>query len=240
MNKCNKCNLVKPVSNFHKNVKNICKICSLEKAKIYRLKNRDKINEKQNSNYNENIKISREKQNKYRVENYEKRKALEDKTRIKHREKRRYLYKKYYNENKEKVLNIIKKSQRKRRKKINLYNNRINKEKRKNDPGFKIKQNYRSRLHQFLKYKKQFNKQTSTAISLGCSPNELKLHLESQFSEGMTWDNYGQYGWHIDHIIPLASASTQREFEKLCHHTNLQPLWAIDNLKKGSKIIPQE
>jgi hypothetical protein len=51
----------------------------------------------------------------------------------------------------------------------------------------------------------------------------------------MSWDNYGE--WHIDHIIPLASADTEEEVLKLYHYTNLQPLWAIDNIRKGSKII---
>lgn len=51
----------------------------------------------------------------------------------------------------------------------------------------------------------------------------------------MTWENRGE--WHIDHIIPLASASTEEELLALCHYTNLQPLWAFDNLSKGAKII---
>jgi len=57
--------------------------------------------------------------------------------------------------------------------------------------------------------------------------------LEHQFKEGMNWDNQGK--WHIDHIIPLSSGNTEEEIIKLCHYTNLQPLWAIDNMKKGSK-----
>ena len=55
--------------------------------------------------------------------------------------------------------------------------------------------------------------------------------------EGMSWDNYGYYGWHIDHIIPLSFAKTEEETYKLCHYTNLQPLWANDNLTKGKKLI---
>ena len=72
---------------------------------------------------------------------------------------------------------------------------------------------------------------------LGCSPEYLKEHLEKQFSQGMSWDNYGFYGWHIDHKIPLSSAKTEEEVYQLCHYTNLQPLWAKDNLSKGGKII---
>jgi hypothetical protein len=72
---------------------------------------------------------------------------------------------------------------------------------------------------------------------VGCTPQELKEHLEKQFKEGMTWDNHGMYGWHIDHIIPLSSATTEEELYKLCHFTNLQPLWAEENLSKGNRIL---
>ena len=64
--------------------------------------------------------------------------------------------------------------------------------------------------------------------------------VEEQFVDGMSWDNYGIYGWHIDHIIPLSSAKTEEEIFKLCHYTNLQPLWAVDNLKKSNKLIINE
>ena len=73
---------------------------------------------------------------------------------------------------------------------------------------------------------------------LGCTPEFLKEYLEKQFTEGMTWENHGLYGWHIDHIIPLSSATTKEEVIKLNHYSNLQPLWAIDNLKKGGIIKP--
>ena len=63
----------------------------------------------------------------------------------------------------------------------------------------------------------------------------LKEHLELQFVDGMSWDNRSE--WHIDHIIPLSSAKTDEEIYKLCHYTNLQPLWAEDNLKKSNKIL---
>jgi hypothetical protein len=71
----------------------------------------------------------------------------------------------------------------------------------------------------------------STFKWIGCSPEELKAHLESLFTEGMTWENYGKDGWHVDHIRPICSF-TAEEWEQVNHYTNLQPLWAEDNLAK--------
>jgi hypothetical protein len=79
------------------------------------------------------------------------------------------------------------------------------------------------------------------AIRLGNSPDkscsfeEFFIHIESQFIDGMSWENRSL--WHIDHIIPLATAKTEEEILRLNHYTNLRPLWALDNLKKGSKIL---
>ena len=64
---------------------------------------------------------------------------------------------------------------------------------------------------------------------------KLKDFVISQFKNGMSWDNHGD--WHIDHIIPLSLATTEEEMIKLCHYTNLQPLWAEDNLTNSNKII---
>ena len=72
---------------------------------------------------------------------------------------------------------------------------------------------------------------------VGCSIPDLIKHLESKFQEGMNWSNYGFYGWHIDHIRPCSSFNLLNEEEqKQCfHYTNLQPLWAKDNLQKHNK-----
>ena len=72
---------------------------------------------------------------------------------------------------------------------------------------------------------------------LGCSYEDAFKHIENQFTEGMSWDNHTTDGWHIDHVIPLASAKTEEELKSLCHYTNLQPLWAEENLSKGAKVI---
>jgi hypothetical protein len=69
---------------------------------------------------------------------------------------------------------------------------------------------------------------------IGCSQEELKLHIEKQFTFDMSWDNAGE--WHVDHKIPLSSAETPEEMYRLCHYTNLQPMWALDNIKKGDKL----
>lgn len=104
----------------------------------------------------------------------------------------------------------------------------------KNDINFKLADRLRSRMRYYLHYKKT----GSHVKDLGCTIDQLKQHLESKFQPGMTWDNYGFYGWHIDHIRPLASFDlTDREqFLQAVHYTNLQPLWAKDNWKKHSNI----
>jgi hypothetical protein len=109
--------------------------------------------------------------------------------------------------------------------------NRIHK-----DPAFKILQRMRARILLVLHGKRKF---ASSLQLLGCSPDFLKFYLESRFKEGMTWDNYGVKGWHIDHIIPCASFDfTKTEDQKKCfHYSNLQPLWWFDNLMKSDKFL---
>lgn len=104
----------------------------------------------------------------------------------------------------------------------------------KNDPIARMVHNLRKRLRKALKTKK-FNKNSKMAEIIGCTADELRLYLQNQFQPGMTWQNYGE--WHVDHIIPLATANTEFQTYKLNHYTNLQPLWAHDNLKKSSKVI---
>ncbi len=92
----------------------------------------------------------------------------------------------------------------------------------------------RSRLNKALK---GAYKSSSYSDYIGCTPEQLKNHLESLFKPGMTWDNYGIRGWHIDHIRPLDSynLSDPSELLEACNYKNLQPLWAKDNLTKGCK-----
>lgn len=102
----------------------------------------------------------------------------------------------------------------------------------KQNPVLKLMKNYRTRIGRAFKNSK---KSKSTDKLLGCSLEYFQEHIINQFTEGMTIKNYGE--WHIDHIIPLSSAQSKIELEKLCHYTNLQPLWAIDNIRKSNKII---
>jgi hypothetical protein len=85
--------------------------------------------------------------------------------------------------------------------------------------------------------KNGFTKKSKTQLILGCSFEELKIHIESQFNRGMNWDNHGE--WHIDHIMPLSMAKNEDEIIRLNHYKNLRPLWAKDNLQKGHKRIDE-
>ena len=92
----------------------------------------------------------------------------------------------------------------------------------------------RSRISSFLRGR-GLRKRKSTAQLLGCTWAELRAHLERQFTPGMSWENYGE--WYVDHITPLASVGADEEaMLRLCHFSNLQPLWAMDNFKKSATI----
>lgn len=109
-------------------------------------------------------------------------------------------------------------------------------EKRKEDPMFRLAGYLREKIRITLK-QKSLSKTSKLSEYLGCTLEQLKAHLESQFKPGMTWNNHTTDGWHVDHIIPMSSASTSEEAYQLQHYTNLQPLWAKDNLSKGDRII---
>ena len=137
---------------------------------------------------------------------------------------------KYYYENIEIIKEKNKEYNKNNREKRNIYiSNR-----KKNDPIYRLSFIVRNRVRSYLK-KNNITKNDKTFDIVGCSPEFLKEYLETKFIEGMSWDNHGK--WHIDHKIPLSSAKTEEEMYKLCHYTNLQPLWAEDNLKKGCKIL---
>jgi hypothetical protein len=96
----------------------------------------------------------------------------------------------------------------------------------------KIAHNIRSRIFQVIN-----KKNIKSELLIGLPWQELKQYLESKFQPGMSWDNYGSKGWHIDHIRPLSSFNLldPEQFRQACHYTNLQPLWWFDNLSKSDK-----
>lgn len=140
-------------------------------------------------------------------------------------EARREYRENYYRENKNKILEKILSYQKKNGTWMKKYNS---------DPIFRMNHNVRCRIREFLTEKK-IRKKNKTGEIVGCSKLELMSFLEKKFKDGMSWNNYGE--WHIDHIIPLSSAKSEEDILKLCHFTNLQPLWRNENFKKGKKII---
>jgi len=213
---CNRCNLEKELCEFGiltKNtdgLRNTCKVCRAIDDKKYRENNKERVYE---------IKRNWVKNN----QNHKK---------------------EYYKKNKERLKmesRIFYEKNKLRYNQQSLSWNKINSEKRKKitkkhkqKPEIKLKENTRHRIYIFSK-SKNLKKNNKTFEIVGCSPSELKKYLEKKFIYGMTWENNGQ--WHIDHIIPLSMANTEDGIYELCYYTNLQPLWAIDNLKKGNKIL---
>lgn len=102
------------------------------------------------------------------------------------------------------------------------------------DPVFATKERVRGLIKQCIRSKTGSNKTCTTSEILGCTVLEFKIHLERQFTAGMGWHNMAD--WHIDHIVPVSSASTPEEVIALNHFTNLRPMWASDNLKKSNKM----
>ena len=105
--------------------------------------------------------------------------------------------------------------------------------KMKTDPLFKLRHSIRVLIRDSIKRNGYTKKSRSNEI-IGCSWELFKKHIESLLKPKMTWKNHGT--WHFDHIIPLSSAKTEQEIIKLNHYTNFQPLWAEENLSKGSRL----
>jgi hypothetical protein len=110
-------------------------------------------------------------------------------------------------------------------------------EKYRNDPLHAMKCRLRLRTRLAIKAK-GFTKKSRIRQILGCDDITLKSHIQALFTEGMTWENRGE--WHLDHKTPLAAANNEEELLALCHYKNLQPLWAADNFAKGGRIAQGE
>jgi hypothetical protein len=105
------------------------------------------------------------------------------------------------------------------------------------DPLFKLSVCTRSLIKNYIKRVNviKIKKKCKTADILGCNFFEFKEYIEKQFTDGMSWDNYGK--WHLDHIVPVSLGNNEDEVIELCHHENYQPLWAYENISKGNKIL---
>ena len=127
----------------------------------------------------------------------------------------------FYQKNKEKINDTRRKNLQKRRDE---------------DVQYRVMMSLHVRLYDAVKHQRG-TKSAKTLEMLGSSVENLTKHLESKFAEGMTWENYGIKGWHVDHIRPCASFDLEdpEEQKKCFHWSNLQPLWAADNLKKSDK-----
>lgn len=242
---CKTCNQELIIEQYHKPNMGSCKECTNKKQKADRLNNLEKRREGARLSYY-----------KKREENLARAKAYAEKT----KETKAEYDKKYREENKQKIADYKKQwsnenaeqiAERMRvyrqenadklaleklqyvknnRKKINAKASIYEKRRRATEPLYRLKKNTRRMVSRYMLGEK--SKRTQEII--GCTYEELKSHIEKQFTEGMTWDNYGINGWHIDHIKPLAMASSSEEIMASNHYTNLQPLWCLDNLSKGA------
>lgn len=212
---CTQCHIVKQLVDFYRDkavkngFKSKCKKCLVKNKKDYRRKHLEKVRESDKRyRQTESYKLSRLKQHE-RLYRNNKQYRIRNVQNIRIRE------------------SIYRKNNRER----------INKEVRKRlsaNTQAKIAHNLRARFHDALK-RANIGKTCSILKLMGCTTTEVKAHLENQFKDGMTWDNYGK--WHIDHIVPVASYDLS-DYQQQCtcfHYTNLQPLWSEDNLKKGKK-----
>lgn len=125
----------------------------------------------------------------------------------------------------------------KNKEKIREYNRQYGLNRRKTDELFKLSHSIRCRIRDSFK-RSGWKKNSKTESVLGCDFETFKLHLEKQFTKGMNWNNYGK--WQLDHIYPTSLARDEKHLLELNHYTNFQPLWKIDNISKGNKIIEKQ
>jgi hypothetical protein len=220
---CGRCKIQKSISDFGKNkgtkngLQSSCRVCKSEQDREYRAKNKDKIIARGKKYYQDNKEEFSRKYKEYYRENSDKVKAKVKKYRENNPKVIKERKKKYYEDNKAAIFE-----------KARLRDN----ERRRTDMQYRLLRTLRARTYKAFA---GMSKESTTIELLGVSIDVAKKHIEKQFTKGMDWCNFGE--WHIDHKIPLASAKTKEELGKLCHYTNLQPMWGYENLSKGSKII---
>lgn len=235
---CSKCKENKSINDFYVDKRRNkhyqhCKKCQNLYTKKWAEENKEKQIEYSQNYYQKNKEMYKENSDQWYEKNKEHKAETVKKWYNNNKERKNKVAKKWKENNRELTRGYSKKSRSNNKEYYSSYNRR----RRKEDPIFKLKHDLRKRLYGSLKAKK-WNKNSHFAEYIGCTAEKLKTHIESQFQPGMTWKNHGRGSdkWHLDHIIPLDSATTEEELYKLCHYTNLQPLWESDNLKKGAKM----
>jgi hypothetical protein len=239
MKKCKKCGIEKTFDCFGNNKNNqdgksiYCFECERLRSVEYREKNRQKVNDASKKWRIQNP----EKYKEVIVRYLEKNPDMSPKERIKKYRKDPDFVKKESIRRKMYYLNNIDKEREKRKeyyynnkKQERLKNNEWKKNKLKTDPIERVKKNLRDRIREYLNGK---NKSKRTFDIIGLDKENFKMYIQSKFEEGMSWENYGE--WHIDHIKPLCLGKNEEDVLLLNHYTNLQPLWAKDNLIKNRK-----
>lgn len=228
---CSKCKNNKSISLFPKRKNKIdswCKQCYIENAKTYSKKNKEKIAIKKKEYVLKNKIHIAEKQKEYSLKNKLNISLYQKEYCLKNKELKTQYDKEYYLINKDKK---------------NTQNKKWRKLRKKTDPSFRFKCNISKQFWNILSkgHGKNGNKTLDILNSLGYSLNELKIHLENKFTEGMSWENYGK--WHVDHIKPVCSfkfsSIEDPSFKECWCLENLRPLWAKDNFKKISSDIKQ-
>ena len=252
---CSKCKYEKGIIEFHKakfgkyGVSSKCINCTKEWHKKYRENNPEKRKEackKYRENNKEKIKEDYKNNKglhkKYRENNVEKIRIAQKKWRENNINKVKDLRKKWRENNKEKSNQDIKKWRENNKEKIKEYKRQYEKNKKDTNQLYKLKYIIKNAIGRSMS-KRGFTKKSKTFEILGCDYETFKNHIENQFEDWMSWDNHGKYngefnfGWDIDHIIPLASAKTEEDVIRLNHYTNLQPLCSkVNRHIKSDKI----
>lgn len=241
---CTNCKRLLPLDNFNKHGKSLrsqCKICRIPKAKQYREKNLTELKLKRAKRYQENPEPAKARVREWRKDNRD---------RAREKDKRYYQATRQIRSVKNREYNArpeVKEAKRqyldKHREKIRLSSKTRHLARLQEDVQYRLKVRLKSRLSSYFSAQ-GLRKRYRTIDMLGCTIAELKSHLESLWQPGMTWNNHGSYRrggpmtWHIDHIKPVASfdLTDPKQQRKCFHRSNLQPLWAVDNIRKGDKL----
>ena len=240
MKQCVRCIIEKPLDQFGDNKNNkggksiYCKECERLRGIEYRNKNRKKVNES-----SKNWRINNPEDYKKTIEKYlEKNSNMTATERgkiyrkdINYREKEKKRRRDHYQSNIEKERDRAKEYYNLNKEVLRRKSDEWKRKKIKEDGFYRMKKNLRDRIRLYLIGE---TKSKRTMDIVGVDKVEFKLYIQNKFTEGMSWENYGK--WHLDHIIPLCQAKDNNEALLLNHYTNLQPLWAEDNLKKNRKI----